>query len=72
VTKEADNNGPLSHSVALSLDNSLPSFQEYTPERGEYNSSVYLACLFGLAYPKPTKQFANILYLKLGGANEDA
>jgi len=31
VTEEADNNGFLSHSTGLSLDNSLPSFQEYAP-----------------------------------------
>jgi len=29
VTEEADNNGFLSHSTGLSLDNYLPSFQEY-------------------------------------------
>jgi len=31
VTEEADNGGFLSHSTGLSLDNSLSSFQEYTP-----------------------------------------
>jgi len=31
VTEDADNGGFLSHSTGLSLDNSLPSFQEYAP-----------------------------------------
>jgi len=31
VTEEADNGGFLSHSIELSLDNSLVLFQEYTP-----------------------------------------
>jgi len=33
VTEEADSYGFLSHSTGLSLDNSLPSFQEYAPRR---------------------------------------
>jgi len=39
VTEEADNGGFLSHSTGLSLDNSLPSFQEYAP-----SSCVVLLC----------------------------
>jgi len=31
VTEECDNGGFRSHSSNLSLDNSLPSFQEYAP-----------------------------------------
>jgi len=33
VTEEADNDGFLSHSTDLSLNNSLPSFQEYAPSK---------------------------------------
>jgi len=33
VTEEADNGGFLLHSTGLSLDNSFPSFQEYSPRK---------------------------------------
>jgi len=33
VAEEADNGGFLSHSTKLSLDNFLPSFEEYAPRR---------------------------------------
>jgi len=49
VTEEADNGGFLSHSTELSLDNSLPSFQEYAPRDGCIGKMLLLGFRTGLS-----------------------